>query len=84
MIGLFTHTVNPVHIGGVVPSIFQIRISVSKYIMPNWMIFSNQVTMLHSIKTHGSESRGQGGSTYLAEASQRTHVSILQEQTSLK
>ena len=35
------------------------------------------------IKTHGSESRGQGGSN-LAKASRRTHVSILQEQTLLK
>ena len=34
------------------------------------------------IKTHGSESRGQGGST-LRRAGE-THVSILQEQTSLK
>ena len=31
------------------------------------------------MKTHSSESRGQG-----ATASQRTHVSILQEQTLLK
>ena len=31
------------------------------------------------IKTHGSESRGQGGST-----SRRTQMSILQEQTLLK
>ena len=35
------------------------------------------------IKTHGSESRGQGGST-LRRPSRRTHVSILQEQTLLK
>ena len=31
------------------------------------------------IKTHGSESRGQGGST-----SRQMHVSILQEQTLVK
>ena len=34
------------------------------------------------IKTHGSESRGQGGSTL--RRPRRTHVSILQEQTLLK
>ena len=34
---------------------------------------------VYVIKTHGSESRGQGGST-----SRQTHVSILQEQNLLK
>ena len=37
---------------------------------------------IYFIKTHGSESRGQGGSTL--RRPRRTHVSILQEQTLLK
>ena len=47
-------------------------------------IYEHTHIYIHSthIKTHGSESQGQGGSTWRQAG--KLHVNILQEQTSLK